>query len=104
MIEYTALPYSGQRQSPHHRSRLFYRFFFSALSKAHSGTATILVDELDADHHFNVGSALFFFALIACSTILLIASARDGTSICPRRQSSTIRKKESETRIWKGRS
>jgi hypothetical protein len=58
MIEYTALPYIGQRQSPHYRIRLFYRFFFSALSKAHSGTATILVDELDADHHFNVGSAL----------------------------------------------
>jgi hypothetical protein len=29
------------------------QIFFSALSKAHSGTATILVDELDADHHFN---------------------------------------------------
>jgi hypothetical protein len=40
-----------------------------------------------------------FFALIASSTILLIASARDGTSIWPRRQSSTIRKKDSDTRI-----
>jgi hypothetical protein len=39
----------------------------------------------------------FFFALIASSTILRIASARDGTSIWPRRQSSTIRKKDSET-------
>jgi hypothetical protein len=41
----------------------------------------------------------FFSALTASSTILLIASARDGTSIWPRRQSSTIRKKESDTRI-----
>jgi hypothetical protein len=41
----------------------------------------------------------FFSALTASSTILLIASARDGTSIWPRRQSSTIRKKDSDTRI-----
>ena len=37
----------------------------------------------------------FFFILAANSTILRIASARDGTSICPRRQSSTVRKKGS---------
>jgi hypothetical protein len=37
-----------------------------------------------------------FFILAANSTILLIASARDGTSICPRRQSSAIRKKGSD--------
>ena len=38
----------GQRQCSHYRIRLFCRFFFSALSNTHSGTATILVDEFHA--------------------------------------------------------
>jgi hypothetical protein len=41
----------------------------------------------------------FFSTRTASSTILLIASAREGTSIWPRRQSSTMRKKDSDTRI-----
>jgi hypothetical protein len=82
---------------------------FSAyrLSKPHAGSAPVLVDELDAGHYLISSSEVgaqrslsdFFSALTASSTILLIASARDGTSIWPRRQSSTIRKKDSDTRI-----
>jgi len=41
----------------------------------------------------------FFFPLAANSTSRLIASARDGRSVCRRRQSSTIRKNCSDTRI-----
>jgi len=48
MIEYTAVPYIGQRRCSRYRFRLFDRFFFYGLSKAHSGTAAVLVDELDA--------------------------------------------------------
>ncbi|SRR5258705_13053034 len=48
MIEYTAVPYIGQRRCSRYRFRLFDRFFFYRLSKAHSGTAAVLVDELDA--------------------------------------------------------
>src|SRR5258705_11084385 len=47
MIEYTAVPYIGQRRCSRYRFRLFDRFFFYRLSKAHSGTAAVLVDELD---------------------------------------------------------
>jgi len=50
-------------------------------------------------HHAQHLLSDFFSTLTASSTILLIASARDGTSIWPRRQSSTIRKKDSDTRI-----
>jgi hypothetical protein len=52
-----------------------------------------------AQVHYQPSASGFFFILAANSTILLIASARDGTSIWVRRQSSTIRKKGSETRI-----
>src|ERR1700730_7305799 len=48
MIEYTAVPYIGQRRCSRYRFRLFDRFFFHGLSKAPSGTAAVLVDELDA--------------------------------------------------------
>ena len=40
-----------------------------------------------------------FLILVANSTSRLIASARDGRSVWPRRQSSTIRKNCSDTRI-----
>ena len=49
--------------------------------------------------HAQRSASGFFFIFAANSTILLIASARDGTSIWVRRQSSTIRKNGSETRI-----
>jgi hypothetical protein len=48
MIEYTAMPYMGQRQCSCNHIRLFDGFVFSALSKAHSGATTILVDEFHA--------------------------------------------------------
>jgi len=41
----------------------------------------------------------FFLILVANSTSRLIASARDGRSVWPRRQSSTVRKNCSDTRI-----
>jgi len=44
----TAVPYIGQRRCSRYRFRLFDRFFFYGLSKAHSGTAAVLVDEFDA--------------------------------------------------------
>jgi hypothetical protein len=46
----------------------------------------------------------FFLILVANSTSRLIASARDGRSPWPRRQSSTVRKNCSDTRIWNRRS
>jgi hypothetical protein len=52
MIEYTAVPYIGQRRCWRYRFRLFDRFFFYGLSKAHSGTAAVLVDEFDAGGSF----------------------------------------------------
>jgi len=61
------------------------RFSISGLSAGGSRSA-----------HVQRSASGFFFILAANSTILLIASARDGTSICPRRQSSTIRKKGSD--------
>jgi hypothetical protein len=47
MVEYTAVPYISQRRCSRYRFRLFDRFFFYGLSKAHSGTAAVLVDEFD---------------------------------------------------------
>jgi hypothetical protein len=41
----------------------------------------------------------FFLILVANSTSRLIASAREGRSVCPRRQSSTRRRNCSDTRI-----
>jgi len=41
----------------------------------------------------------FLLILVANSTSRLIASARDGTSVCHLRQSSTICKNCSDTRI-----
>src|SRR5262249_7909175 len=49
-------------------------------------------------------SGFFFLIFAANSTSRLIASARDGRSVWRRRQSSTVRKNCSDTRIWNGRS
>src|SRR2546427_6873775 len=46
----------------------------------------------------------FVLNFTASSTSRLTASAREGTSIWQRRQSSIVRKKCSDTRIWNGRS
>jgi hypothetical protein len=48
MVIYTAMPYRCQRRHLCDRTGSFQRFFFCALSKAHPGTAAVLVDEFDA--------------------------------------------------------
>ena len=89
---------------------LFGLFQSLTLAQTDPWAAAVLVDELDAGHNLKgrlllqLSRSAVVRSLVADSTNRRIASARDGRSFWRRRQSSTIRKNSSDTRIWNGRS
>ena len=82
------------------------------LAQAHAGAAAVFVNGFDAAPTacwwgrllLQLSPSGVVRSLVPNSTSRRIASARDGRSFWRRRQSSTIRKNSSDTRIWNGRS